>query len=217
LIVEHRPGTKIAHADALSRHVGTVTRESILDKETVLQEQLRDAFCNKQIPGSYSGKSDFLDDEKDLYRRRRNGNHQLVVPEVLIQDVVRENHDVVYCAHPGIQRAYNFIALNHWWPGMRKSIENCIWNCDPCQRRKSSRKQIAPLGEVDAPERTFEITSIDIRGPYPLTPRRTNIFLRLWTHSPDTWKCIQFQSRAPKSAHAFMPQKLSPDMASVQN
>jgi hypothetical protein len=59
-IVEHRSGKKIAHADALSRHVGSVARESSLDKETFLQEQLRDAFCNKQTPGSYSGRNDFF-------------------------------------------------------------------------------------------------------------------------------------------------------------
>jgi hypothetical protein len=177
-IVEHRPGKKIAHADALSRHVGTVTRESSLDKETVLQERLRDMFCKKQTPGSYSSRSEFLlDDEKVMYRRRRNGNHRLVVPEALIQDVIRKNHDVLYCAHPGIQRSYNLIALNYWWPGMRKSIVIYVRNCDPCQRRKSPRKQIVPLGEVDTPKRPFEITSMDITGPYPITPRKNKYLL----------------------------------------
>jgi hypothetical protein len=92
-IVEHRHGTKIAHADALSRHEGTVTRENSLDKETVLQEQLRDAFCTK-LPARILARENFLDDEKGLYRRRKNGNHQLVVPEVLIQDI-RKNH--IFC------------------------------------------------------------------------------------------------------------------------
>ena len=59
-IVEHRPGTKITHADALSRHVGTVMLNSCLDKVTILQEQKKDAFCMKQAPGSHSSKSEFF-------------------------------------------------------------------------------------------------------------------------------------------------------------
>jgi len=59
-IVEHRPGTKIAHIDALIRHVGKVTLNNCLDKATILQEQKTDAFCKKQIADCYSIKSDFF-------------------------------------------------------------------------------------------------------------------------------------------------------------
>jgi hypothetical protein len=62
--VEHRPGMKIAHADALSKHVGTVTRDNSLDKETVLQEQLSDAFCNK-LPAHILARVNF-------FRRRKS-------------------------------------------------------------------------------------------------------------------------------------------------
>jgi hypothetical protein len=106
-VVEHRPGTKIAHVDALSRHAGTVTVNNCLDKVNILQEQKKDAFCTKQTTGSYSSNSDFfLDNEGAMYRRQQNGKHQLVVPETLIQEVIRENHDRIFVAHPGIQRTY---------------------------------------------------------------------------------------------------------------
>ena len=63
-VVEHRPGTKIAHVHVLSRHVGTVTVNNSLDKVNILQEQKKDAFCTKQTTGSYSSNSDFfLDNE----------------------------------------------------------------------------------------------------------------------------------------------------------
>jgi len=118
-IVEHRPGTKIAHVDALSRHVGTVTLNNCLDKTTFLQEQKKDAFCKKQINGSHSSNSDFfLDDEGAMYRRQQNGKHQLVVPETSIQEVIRENHDPIFVTHPGIQRTYRLVSLNYWWPSM---------------------------------------------------------------------------------------------------
>jgi cleavage and polyadenylation specificity factor subunit 1 len=65
---------------------------------------------------------------------------------------------------------------------MRKYIEDNIRNCDPCQRRKSSRKQIAPLGEVDKPTCPFEITALDITGAYLLTPRKNRFLLTFVNH-----------------------------------
>ena len=104
-VVEHRPGTKFAHVDALSRHVGTVTVNNCLHKVTILHEQKKDAFCTKQNTGCYCSNSDFfLDNEGAMHRRQQNGKHQLVIPETLIQEVIRENHDPIFVAHPGIQR-----------------------------------------------------------------------------------------------------------------
>ena len=108
-VVKHRPGTKIAHVDALSRHVGTITVNNCLDKVTILQEQKKDASCTRQTTGSYSSNGDlFLDNVSAMYRRRQNGKHQLVVPETLLQEVIRENHDLIFVAQPGIQRTYRF-------------------------------------------------------------------------------------------------------------
>jgi hypothetical protein len=45
--VEHKAGAKIAHVDALSRHVGVVTNEGSLNREAILREQASDEFCKK--------------------------------------------------------------------------------------------------------------------------------------------------------------------------
>ena len=55
-VVEHRAGTKIAHVDALSRHDGAIVRGGTLEKEDVLLEQTKEAFCLKQSPGTYGKK-----------------------------------------------------------------------------------------------------------------------------------------------------------------
>jgi len=60
---------------------------------------------------------------------------------------------------------------------MRKSIENYIRYFGPCQRRKSSRNQVAPLGEVESPTFPFEITAMAITVPYALTPRKNKYLL----------------------------------------
>ena len=105
-----------------------------------------------------------------MYRRQKNGKHQLVVPRTLIQDVIKENHDPKYVAHSGMKRTYSLISLNYWWPNMRRDIEEYIRKCDPCQRRKESKIPTAPLGEVPNPNFAFEITAMDVTGPYVTTP-----------------------------------------------
>ena len=142
--VEHRPGSRMGHVDALSRHVGAVIQENPLDKENVRREQAKDTFCSKQSPGTYRSKQEiFLDSDGILYKRKSNAKHQLIVPETLISEVIKENHDPVYISHPGTKRTYDLISLRYWWPGMRKSIEDFIKNCDSCKWRKKDNENIA--------------------------------------------------------------------------
>jgi len=55
---------------------------------------------------------------------------------------------------------------------MRRTIEEYVRKCESCQKRKEDGQFTAPLGSPELPERPFQITSMDITGPYPLTPRR---------------------------------------------
>jgi len=104
------------------------------------------------------------------------------VPETLVREVIKQNHDPVYVAHPGTKRTHDLIALHHWWPGIRKSIEEYIRNCDPCQRRKGNREFVAPLGDVQEPTAHFQVTSMDVTGPYLSTPRANKYLLTFIDH-----------------------------------
>ena len=97
--MEHRPGSKMGHVDALSRHVGTVIQENPLDKENVLREQAKDAFCTSLQEPSVVNRNFFLDSNGILYKRKANGKHQLIVPGTLRLEVIKENHDPVYISH----------------------------------------------------------------------------------------------------------------------
>ena len=177
-VVKHKAGSKIGHVDILSRHVSAVKDEGTLNKERALRDQRKDALCNEQKPGIYSNRSNFfLDDEGVTYRRRPNAKHQLVVPKALIYDIIKANHNPVFIAHPGMKRTFELISLGYWWPGMRKSIEDYIKRCDPCQRQKEDREFVAPLGEVEETTAPFQVTSMDITGPYLMTPRKNKYLL----------------------------------------
>jgi hypothetical protein len=61
---------------------------------------------------------------------------------------------------------------------MRQSIQEYIQNCDSCQKRKDGHE----FGEPEEPTAPFEITSIDITGPYPTTPRKNRHLLTFIDH-----------------------------------
>jgi len=99
--IEHRPGIKIRHVDHLSRHVQAITNEKFLSKDLVRVEQKRDKFCSTLQTGKPMGKSEsFYDEEGFIYRRRKNGEHQLVDPRKLVREVIALNHETIFAAHP---------------------------------------------------------------------------------------------------------------------
>lgn len=181
--IEHIPGTKISHVDALSRNVGTIGELNLPDKQEMLQAQLQDSFCEQHKPTRHTEKSEFFVDlEGVLYRRSKDGKALLVVPKNLIGKVIAGNHSAIFAAHPGSQRTYELIALKYWWPKMRQTIEDFVMRCDLCQKRKGAHEFRAPLGKVEEPQEPFQITSMDITGPYPLTPRRNKYLLTFIDH-----------------------------------
>jgi len=181
--IEHVPGSKIKHVDALSRHVGLVEGTQLMSKALMLREQRKDLFCKQQIQNRLNTSGEyFLDMEGVLYRRGKDKQPKLVVPQSLIQDVIDENHNPIFVAHPGNKRTFELIFLKYWWPKMRQSIEEYIRRCDKCQMRKGKQEFRAPLGEVEAPSEPFQVTSLDITGPYLVTPRTNRYLLTFIDH-----------------------------------
>ena len=62
--VEHRPGAKIKHVDALSCHVQAITTEQILSKDLVRVEQKCDNFCSTLQAGKPKCRSEYFYDEE---------------------------------------------------------------------------------------------------------------------------------------------------------
>jgi len=162
--VEHRPGTSIRHVDAFSRHLQTVTVDKSLTKELLREEQKTDNFCNRIVVGKQNGKSEYFHDEEGfIYRRRKNGEHQLVVPKSLVRDVVALNHEPIFASHSGRKRSLETLCFRYYWPGMRKDVEIYVSKCDECQRRKQRGEYTAQLGEVikpTTPLKLFLLTSV---------------------------------------------------------
>jgi hypothetical protein len=134
-VVEHRPGTQIRLADALRRTFQVLAQEQELSREVVKTAQAGDKFYQSLKPCLAASKSEYFTDEKGLtYRRRKNGEHQLVVPVNLVNWVIKMNHDPVTVAHPGRSRTLDILCLRFYWPGMCRHVEEYVKNCHACQR-----------------------------------------------------------------------------------
>ena len=100
---------------------------------------------------------------------------------------------------------------------MRKSIEEYVKVCDPCQRRKEDREFVVPLGEVDEPRAPFEVTSMDITGPYLKTPLGNKYLLTFICHLTKYVEAFPIPIKHQKSARACMQHRLLPVMAQGQS
>jgi len=65
---------------------------------------------------------------------------------------------------------------------MRRSIVDYIRQCDQCQGRKEDREYIATFGDVEQPTAPFQITAMDVTGPYRLTSRKNKYLLTFIDH-----------------------------------
>ena len=127
--------TQIRHADALSRAVQAVAHDFGLPGNVVKTAQEADKFCQSFKPGPASSKSEYFKDEEGLiFRRRKNCEHQLVVPLSLTHKVIKMNHDPVTVDHPGRSRTLDILCLRFYWSGMRRHVEEYVKNCHACQR-----------------------------------------------------------------------------------
>jgi len=131
-------------------------------------------------------------------KRQPRGRHLLVIIITLVDHITKYNHDAVCIAHPGMS-SYDLISLNYWWPGIRKSIEDYVKRCDPCQRRKGERELLAPLVEVEEPTAPFEVKSMDVTGPYLLTPRKNRYLLTFTNHFTRYVEVIPIPDQAPET------------------
>ena len=100
---------------------------------------------------------------------------------------------------------------------MRKSIENYIKKWDSCQKRKRARKFIAPLSEVEEPTYPFQVVSIDITGPYPMTARENKYLLTFIDHFTKYTEAFPCRTKLPKHVTEYTQHKSLLAMAPAPN
>ena len=105
--------------------------------------------------------------EEDLLYYSCNGKTMLVVPRSLREGMLLEAHGGATSGHFGVDRTLQRLRATYYWPGMTTDVNVYCRACTVCAQAKDPpRKQKAPLGTVRAGF-PFEITAVDIMGPFP--------------------------------------------------
>jgi hypothetical protein len=60
---------------------------------------------------------------------------------------------------------------------MQQNIQEHVRRCDKCQSRRGKQEYRDPLEEEEDSSEPFQVTSVDIKGPYCIAPRKTPILL----------------------------------------
>jgi hypothetical protein len=141
-----------------------VTGDQTLTRDDIKAGLAADKFCLSLEVARPKGDTEyFVDEDGIIIRRRKNGEHQLVVPESLVKKVIGLNHDPVFMAHPGRNRTLEILYLRYYWPKMRRDLEEYVQACHECQKSKPRHEFRAPMGEVAEPSKPFEWTAMDMR------------------------------------------------------
>ena len=187
--IQHRPGTQIANADALSR----LPLPDVIDHvpepgdHTVLIHHLNETLVTASQIKLWTDKDPVLsrihrfvqcgwsDSEEDRilkpYINRKDEmtvldgcvlwGSRVVIPAAGRKTILEELHE----AHPGNNKMKSLARCFVWWPGIDSDIVNCVRNCMTCQQHQTSPSK-APLHSWEWPHRPWARVHIDHAGPF---------------------------------------------------
>jgi len=92
---------------------------------------------------------------------------KLVLPKELRREAMRESHDTPRAGHLGIEKTYQRIAVNYFWPNLFRDVTNYVRICDVCQRTKVEQASPAGLMGRRIADGPWTVIAADIIGPLP--------------------------------------------------
>lgn len=170
--VIHKPGKKHTNADALSRHVNTVFLP-YLSRQEITVEQQQDEFClmkKRQNDPNFK-----FDDDRLLYNVECE-NPRLVIPKSMVKQIISYHHDTLFSGHQGIKKTTSLLKDRYFWPSLNKDVEEYVSQCISCNQRKTGKRNRAPMAKFNPTLEPFELVSLDIVGPLPVS-RNGNRYL----------------------------------------
>lgn len=118
------------HVDALSRVVNVmVVKENSLESNLAICQNLDVEI--KAIREKLQKSEDKLFEMHNglVYRKSNNGT-LFYVPDKLINNIIRKNHDEM--GHFSVEKTCDAITRNYWFSGMKERVETHIANCLKC-------------------------------------------------------------------------------------
>ena len=113
--------------------------------------------------------------------------HQIVVPKVYQNDILKLAHESSMGGHFGINTTYSKISKHFCWPQIWHCVTEFCKTCRICQMvgKPNQKIPVAPLKPIPAFEKPFSKLIIDCIGPLPKQNPETNTFRPLCAPQPD--------------------------------
>ena len=215
--IEYKPGKTNVVADTLSRppkemlnNISQITSELLKEVKEAYQEdkdakELLGYLKNpiKELKPKLNTKAKFYKVQDDLlYFQDR-----LYIPtdNKLKTKILQENHDVPTAGHLGIDKTYDLVARNFYWPKMSDHIKSYVTSCDTYQHNKATHQEPGGLLQsLTVPTQNWQQISMDFITQLPKTK----------THKD---AIVVFVDRLSKQAHfeAITTNITTPETAKV--
>ena len=173
--VRYRPGKTNVVADALSRTPQvtaiSVINTRLIDNVSLQEAYMKDTYFNDIFnvlnkPEDATEKQrvkvkQFELTEQHLYLRERQ---RLCIPKdkTLRTTILREAHDGQIAGHFGVDKTYENVVKDFYWPKMSKDVKRYVLTCDSCQCNKISNQQsMGLLQTLKTPSRRWEQITMD--------------------------------------------------------
>lgn len=156
---EHREGKRMLHVDGLSRCIGVVEDNSI--ETNLLYAQSKDEeICKirdkleKFEDGKYELRNGIV------YRKINNGESLVFcVPKLMEKNIIFKYHDEM--GHQGVNKVYENLQQNYWFPKMKDKITDHIANCCKCIAFSPASGKIEGLVQI-IPKESVPFDSVHI-------------------------------------------------------
>ena len=122
-----------------------------------------------------------IEETGEMRMKKRQDQHwRIVVPKKMIKPLLTYFHTDTNFHHQGVQRLSAIIKQRYYWKSMDKHIKQIIQECEGCTeaRRKLENVRKGKLIPIEA-KRPFEMISMDIVGPMPITENNNRYLLTI--------------------------------------
>ena len=122
--------------------------------------------------------------------------NQIVVPEQCRQEILHLAHEAPMVGHLGINKTYQKILQNFYWPGLKTDVKSFCQSCHACQLvgKPNQNNLKAPLCPIPASSEPFSQVIIDCVGPLPKTKAVHQYLLTIMCASTRFPEAIPFRN-----------------------
>ena len=107
---------------------------------------------------------------------------QIVIPRWYRDEILSLAHDGPLGGHLGVNKTYDRILRNYFWPGLKKDVKQHCRCCHICQVAGKPNQSIvpAPLYPIPVVGEPFERILVDCVGPLPRTRGGQQVYIDIY-------------------------------------